>query len=870
MAYVIPSVLVYQQLENSGGVLNSTPDLHACIIGPCFSEVIYEAGSIEALVKTAAKSATRTTGTAVAGSKNVTVASISGFFEGDSVVLEGAAASAGPLAATVVSVVGTVVALDVAVVTAVTDAPLSKKGLLVNAAVPNVYALPNVKPGQKVVAEDTRIYLNNVSVSTIATKAEGHALGNVLSVTSFATTGAATLNTSVVTVVSATGLVDGDLITITGAGTAGANLVARIVDVTGLVLTLDRPIVTTVASAAVTKNNPLLINSLSNTFAAEAGDVIKVAYTNSSAQSKVFSSLIKEVVSSAGGVTRFVLTDNLPTDTGARTTAVTVAASNDVTVASATGITVNGRVRVVGTTFDIYTTVTAIAGSVITLAGSPVPASQSGAQFYVLNNATAFVEKEYNDQLLPLIKPISSGQNYNLDDIGDEYEFTINAGSELIYGPVVSADVHVGYRALRTDLSGSVLEIADINDLAGVLGDPTEKNPLSLGVQLALANTTTSIRAIAVPSDDLTGYQIALELAENIRLYALTPLTQDIGIINTLKAHCDQLSTPEQASWRVALINVKTPDDQSVGQYSASFLNAAAGMTIDNIAGKYVLNAANATFLSDGMVPGDIIKVVAATPSTSINDYVVQEVVSNQQVVIDATQAATAVAYWASRKLTKTQQADWVSKTSAQFNDKRVINIQPDTAGVSIGGVTKYLPGYYLACAIAGMTAGFPVQQGFTNIGLAGITDLKRSNFYFTRAQMNHMAETGTFLVVQDVQGGTPYVRHAMTTDISVLEYREYLVVKNWDFLSYYFYDKLKPFIGQWNITTDTLNNIRQTVVASAELLKSKKLPKIGPPLVDYKLSSIGQNAVNKDNIDIRLNIAVVYPNNYTNLYLII
>lgn len=870
MAYVIPSVLVYQQLENSGGVLNSTPDLHACIIGPCYTEVIYESGSTEALVKTAAKSAIRTTGTAVVGSKDVTVASISGFFSGDSIVLEGAAASGGPLAATIVSVVGTVITLDVAVVTAVTDASISKKGLLVNASVPNTYALPNVKPGQKVVAADTRIYLNNVLVSTVATKAEGHSQGNILSITSFATTGAATAASSVVTVASASGLVDGDFVTVAGAGLVGANLSARIVDITGNVLTLDRAVGTTVTTAAVTKNSPMLVNELSNTYNAEAGDTVKVAYTNTASQSLVFSSLVKEVVSSAGGITRLILTDNLPADVSAKTTATTTAASHDVTVASATGITVNGRVRLVGTGFDIYTTVTGIAGSVITLAGDAVPAAQSGAQFYVLNSSTIFVEKGYNDQLLPLNKPISSGTNYNLDNIGDEYEFTINAGSELIYGPIVSADVHVGYRALRTDLSGSVLEIADVNDLAGVLGDPTEKNPLSLGVQLALANTTTSVRAIAIPSDDLIGYQIALELAENIRLYAMTPLTQDIGIINTLKAHCDQLSTPVEASWRVALVNVKTPDEQSVGQYSATFLNAATGITIENIAGKFVLNAANATFLSDALVPGDIIKVVSATPSTSINDYVVQEVVSNQQVVIDATQVATAVSYWASRKLTKTQQADWVSKTSAQFNDKRVINIQPDTCGVSIGGVTKYLPGYYLACAIAGMTAGFPVQQGFTNIGLAGITDLKRSNFYFTRAQMNHMAETGTFLIVQDVQGGTPYVRHAMTTDISVLEYREYLVVKNWDFLSYYFYDKLKPFIGTWNITTDTMNNIRQTVVASAELLKSKKLPKIGPPLVDYNLASIAQNAVNKDNIDINLKIAVVYPNNYTNLYLII
>lgn len=867
MAYVIPSVLVYQQLENSGGALNSTPDLHACIIGPCYSETKYVAGSTEDLVKTAALSAVQTTGTAAAGSVDVTVASISGIFVNDSVILEGAGAQGSPLSAKVVSVIGSVVKLDTTVKTAVTSAVLSKKGVLVNSSVPNTFALPGVKPGQDVVTADTRIWLNNAVVETIATKAEGHAAGNVLSVTAFATTGGITSGASALTVVSATGLVDGDLIKVAGAGATGADLVARIVDITGVVLTLDRPAVVTVAAAAVTKQNPYLINEASNTYNVEAGDAVRVAYTNVSSQSLVFTTLVKEVVTSSGGVTRLVLSDSLPADTGAQTTAVTTAASQDITVASATGLSVNGRVRVLGNAFDVYTTITGVAGNVITLAAA-IPAAQSGAQVYVLNVAQVYVEKGFNDQLLPLNKPISSGTNYNLDDLGAESEFTINAGAELIYGRVVSADVHVGYRALRKDLSGSVLEIADINDLRGVLGEPTENNPLSLGVQIALANTVTSVRAIAVPSDDLIGFQIALELAENNRLYAMTPLTQDNAIIATFKAHVGQMSTPENASWRVALVNQKVPDEQSVGSYSVDFVNT--GAQIVNLAGKFVLEASNATFLSDAMVPGDVLKVTAATPGTVVNDYVVQEVISNQQVVIDATAIASNVSYWAARKLTKTQQASWVAENSEQFNDKRIINIQPDTCGISIGGVTKYLPGYYLSCAIAGMTAGFPVQQGFTNVGLAGITDLKRSNFYFTRSQLNAMAEKGTFLIVQEVQGGIPYVRHQLTTDVSVLEYREYLVVKNWDFLSYYYHDKLKPFIGSWNITTDTLNTMRQTIVASSELLKSKKLPKIGPPLVDYNLRKIEQSTVNKDNVNIELQIVVVYPNNYTNLYLII
>src|SRR5438128_561778 len=347
MAYVTPSVLVYQQLETSGGVLNSTPDLHACIIGPCYTEVTYVAGSTDALVLTSAKSATTTSGTATVGSKDVTVVSISGFFAGDSVILEGAGASAGPLAASVVSVVGSVVTLDTAVVTAVTGASLSKKGLLVNPAVPNTYSLPGVKPGQVVVAPETKVYLTNVLVNTVTTQASGHSQGNVLTVTSFSTTGSATSGASTVTVASASGIVVGDSITVVGAGTSGVNLVANVINVVGSVLTLATPIVTTVTTVAVTKNNPLLVNSLTNTYTAEAGDTLKIAYTNTSSVSSIFTTLVKSVASSAGGITNLTLTDALPSDMGVRTTATTVVSTTNITVASPTRFSVNRKVRVV-------------------------------------------------------------------------------------------------------------------------------------------------------------------------------------------------------------------------------------------------------------------------------------------------------------------------------------------------------------------------------------------------------------------------------------------------------------------------------------------------------------------------------------------
>jgi hypothetical protein len=132
------------------------------------------------------------------------------------------------------------------------------------------------------------------------------------------------------------------------------------------------------------------------------------------------------------------------------------------------------------------------------------------------------------------------------------------------------------------------------------------------------------------------------------------------------------------------------------------------------------------------------------------------------------------------------------------------------------------------------------------------------------------MAAAGTFLFVQETQGSIPFVRHELTTDVSVLEFRELLVVKNWDFLSYLYHDQLKSFIGKWNVTPDSLNTLRQTIISVSELVKGQKLPKIGSPLLSYKIASLAQDPNNKDQVIINLNISVVYPMNYINLFLII
>jgi hypothetical protein len=955
MAYIVPSPLVYQQLESTGGVLNSTPDLDTCIIGPAYNILSYD-GTVAGQVRTVAISTTTTTGTTTAASFDITsVASPGSFSVGDTITVIGAGDSGSNLRAVIVTIAGNKFTLDTAAVTAVTGAVISRVGQITNPTITNTFALPGQKPGQVVTVSSVVPWLSNTKVETALTGTYGRSNNNLLVInTPASVTGsitAATTTLTITTAAMATQWAVGDVVSITNAGAGGTTPhVATITNIAGTAFTVTPAAVSTANTQAVAKVLVSNLNSTTNTLRAEAGDDVKITYTTVQGVNTTFTSKIKDVVTTSGAngtLVNLTINDVLPDDFSTVATTGTVgAASSALTVASGTGLNNSDTVQVFGAgaggiilettvasgggTVNITLTATATtavtaakvvkvlrtngtinAGSTsvqlitgaatvfavgdrvlivgagaggqghiatITVVSAPnitidVPTvtQVSSATVKKINNFQLSVRKTYNHQQVATTRPIAGGANFDTSNTQTNGQVTINANPELVYGKVMSADVYFAYKALRTDLSGTINTFENIDDVSGTLGVISDANPLALGIQLALANTTGRIFGIGVATDDLAGHQAALALTESQRLYTLVPLTQDTSILAAYKAHVDQTSLPAAANWRIVLTNTLIPLTQSIGQFSSGFVNSNGGNNAITLTGTdYTLTASNATFISDGLVAGDNIQITASTPGTQVGAHKVLTVVSNQQVIIEATATATAVSYYATRNLTKSQQATAVAATSTTFSDKRVIHIQPDIVGVTVNGVVTYLPGYYLCAAIGGMVSGFPVQMGFTNVGLAGISDLKHSNYYFSKADLNTMAEKGTFLIVQATQGGIPYVRHQLTTDVSVLEFRELLVVKNWDFLSYYFYDKMAPFIGQWNITKETLNTIRQSLVASAEQLLTRKLPKIGAPLLSYNIRKLEQDANNKDNVNCELLISVVYPLNYLNLFLII
>lgn len=731
MSYVIPSVLVYQQLASNAGVANVTPDLDACIIGPCYNVVNYVAGSAASLTLTAA---TTQTGTSA---------------------------------------------------------------VLTNNQINNVFYLGSSKIGQIVSTPSIQVYLNQALVETKVMYMSGTAGGNLFTYQTY--TGTCTANAGsnqLLFVSNPTQLNVGDYITVIGAGVASANFSSTITAINGTTVTVADIPSTTVTGSTLNRTSFNNLNTNSSTLRVEPGDTAVITYS-----SNVFITTVMSVTATGNIVSSIRTSDILP-------------------------------------------------------AGSFGP-------------FTVSIRKSYNNLLLPVT--YGGNTNYSTANVSVNGSIQINPVPKVSYGTVISGNVHIAYKALRTDLSNTVLDINNVDDQIGVLGDATDENPLALGVQLALANTVGRIRAVAVPSDDLAGYLSALDLIENYRVYALVPLTQSIDILAAFQQHVEQMSTPQNAAWRIALMNTAIPSVKYIGQYNPNLVNANSGNnTIGLISGNYVLTSSNAQFVSDGVIPGDTIVITQHAVTTQVvTSVTVQTVLSNQQVVVNSPIALGAVNYYVRRTLTRSQQADIVAANSTTFSSSRVFHIQPDLIGVIVDGVTKYLPGYYAAAAISGLVSGLPAQQSLTNIGLAGVVDLQRSNRYFTRAQLSTISGAGTFLLVQEAAGTIPYIRHSLSTDMSVLQYREMQQVKNIDFLSYFFHDILKSFPGRYNITPDTLQILRTTLIAGAKLLQGKVLPKIGPPLLSYNIKSLAQDPVNKDTVIVEMPVTMPTVMNYINLYLI-
>ena len=440
---------------------------------------------------------------------------------------------------------------------------------------------------------------------------------------------------------------------------------------------------------------------------------------------------------------------------------------------------------------------------------------------------------------------------------------------------ITEATLYIGYKALRQDLS-SVTTINTVDEIEGKLGKVVPENPLAYGVMVCLSNTTTSVMAIGVDSDDLVGYTAAKDKLETIDpLYSMVPLTTSTEVLTMFKNSAEQLSDPELDMWRIAIGCSVLQTEETKAEGFGKCAKDSNEMNLLFTATRGVISPATGAeqlveFLSSSVDAGDTLTI---TYNDKEYTYTVSSVAAEDMLTItpaspfaeELVTGSPEVSFVITHTMDKSEQAAAIAAVSESYGSSRFVHVWPDICVID----ERELPGYYLACAVAGGVAGLPSHYGFTNLSMSGIGGVKHSNDYFNQDQLNTIAGGGTFIFVQETEESAPYVRHQLTTDMSTVEFQELSFVKNYDYVSYICRDTLRPFIGRWNVTSATLAAIHTSLSAALETLKLDVQAQIGAPVVSYSIRSIEPLADNRTRVEAYVDVTFPYPLNTIGLHLV-
>jgi hypothetical protein len=296
-----------------------------------------------------------------------------------------------------------------------------------------------------------------------------------------------------------------------------------------------------------------------------------------------------------------------------------------------------------------------------------------------------------------------------------------------------------------------------------------------------------------------------------------------------------------------------------------------------------------AAFSTDGVLPGDLLEItmppsVGGTDFTTVTPYsaAVFSVLSENRLllvadsdipVVDYTTPQATVGYRVTRSLSKLDQVTDLVLIPPSYAEKRLSIVFPDlvtVAGVQNEktGVQSQQSSVYLACAVGGMSAGLPPHQGFTNIGIAGISEIHNSSRYFSEDQLEDLSNSGYYLFVQDTKVTLPYALHQLTTDVTSLESGEFSFVKNFDYVSRFYKDILDDFLGKYNVIDEVLDVLREALNGGTEQLLTQKYPRIGTPVKSAIIDRIEVLAGSKDRVEVYMDLDMPYPLNRVGLHL--
>ena len=438
---------------------------------------------------------------------------------------------------------------------------------------------------------------------------------------------------------------------------------------------------------------------------------------------------------------------------------------------------------------------------------------------------------------------------------------------------VVSATVYLSYRALRRDIANDFLTITSQSNAEATIGSVNINNPMSVAASLiASAVSDMSYRILPIETDDANGYRQALDiLSTNEDIYVIVPLTNDKDVVSAYASHCTTLSEPEKSKWRIMYASQEMPSTKVMVEINDGQL--VKGSTDTEC---YIKDTANGMFVTNNARVTDFVDIYNASNSYQYSLQILE--VLNESVVTcsttkwmrtsegyseleDKVTVATqeAVKYEVVRVLDTQGVAEAISGIADSFKNKRLRLVYPDTIMLNVNSVSEMVPSYYLCVTLGAMRAGYPPHQGFSTIGLSGISRVLRANNMFSDDQLADMAGNGVFWVVQDTPEELPYVLYQTTTDNTQLETAEDSCVAVVDYASRYLKINLKKVLGRYNVNTISVNYVKTVINSVLDDMTSTSYQYIGPILTGAELLKVETEG---DKIKPTVHIEIPYPVN--------
>lgn len=511
-----------------------------------------------------------------------------------------------------------------------------------------------------------------------------------------------------------------------------------------------------------------------------------------------------------------------------------------------------------------------------------------------------------------------AGEGRPLPELGVDPDGAVHVRADVLRNAITGkpmnagGNLHIGYRALRTDLSADaaqpgILRVSNISDLDSIYGPIDVRNPLALGIYFALLNAGDGVEVNALgvdavsssePLGTIAAYARALEFLRGYEVYAVAPLTSTEDVIALCDAHVKDMSEPSLRGERVLIsapVNPVRRNDVVVLSAGAAGADSTGNVLQVDLNDSPEAVLAESGVDTSGVVPFELdngqqlyLTLVTGGETYRLSVKSVDGARITLRDVAELTTAQNADGFYTgsdipssfaaadfslalrgtrltlpgSSRLDKTAYAETVRDKAQQYLNRRQLRLYPDTVVSSaVGGIARRLPSFYWAAALAGASANLPAQEPFTRVPLVGFSDvvgplLDRGHYDTISA--------GNSVIESESAGLTPALRIQSTTDPSTIESREWSVTRAVDLFAKTVRGQLRGRIGRFNITQSYMDELTLLVdslctsAVAAGLFRAASVTKLE------------QDPQQPDTVLVAISVEVLFPANYIDVTIVV